>query len=838
MNWLVSNYNDKLLDSIKNDFFPLSELANEASFKTKKLQEFYQEAIITNDENELDLAEDLANNILQTLQLIKSKETEKVQRAEQLRIKFISYKENSLTLVSGLMKENKDLGEMGKEIKEMQESFVAFSNELEVYQKYRTKVFNDAIQTAKSRSENNIILGFATLGFGIIITIMMMISTKAYISNPIYSLAKASKLMATGQFPEPVEAKTKDELGVLIRQFNKMLGSIQENQGKLEFLIDNSRSISRTTSLLEFGRLIHELFDALIDEPVSIYLTSDNFIDLNKEEDHDHYYLTANGGISPSEPHFSETHKQSLILDPKTSTILARLYFQCNDAKFEEIKPILDALSSSIANSLSSIKLEQAMSLINAKNQQINAIFEAVPQGICLVNDRLQITGEPSAHLSKIVGDLDEKTPYPIIKYLFSDAELYSSINSVFQASIGEDPIFFEMNKHLLPTFSKIKWPQAKELEIDWQFIESNSVVDSIMLSIRDVTDLRELQRKTEQKTDEVAAIKQIIDIDARSFRDYITLCEELRNEYQHRNKENLPIIKRHLHTLKGNGRLIGLREIPDLIHGIEDIIDVQFEDDFMRPLFLKIEAYVSLYKKFREQKSGIKEHSVKSLRNAYNYVKDLSQDGGNSKNFLIIEDLLFSRAGKNIHGILEEIGKGAERASLEEGTPKPDISVHNDLNIVIESSILQNLLGCLNHLANNAVAHGLSNIQGAIHMTTHLDASHLVIELWDTGKGLNLNKLQEKASAEARELPDRDIGNLIFIQDTSTKSSTSTIAGRGVGMAAAKELLDDIGGSLDYEFTSPKNSDGFRPIKFVVKVPRDYLFESYRDFQQLKASS
>jgi two-component system chemotaxis sensor kinase CheA len=117
--------------------------------------------------------------------------------------------------------------------------------------------------------------------------------------------------------------------------------------------------------------------------------------------------------------------------------------------------------------------------------------------------------------------------------------------------------------------------------------------------------------------------------------------------------------------------------------------------------------------------------------------------------------------------------------------------------------------------MVRNAVDHGLE-LPGEREAagkpragTVSLQASHrgnsVVITVSDDGRGIDAERIRKKivakglvSSAEARELPDRDLIAYIWHPGLSTAETITDISGRGVGMDIVKSRIENLSGAVD----------------------------------------
>lgn len=132
-----------------------------------------------------------------------------------------------------------------------------------------------------------------------------------------------------------------------------------------------------------------------------------------------------------------------------------------------------------------------------------------------------------------------------------------------------------------------------------------------------------------------------------------------------------------------------------------------------------------------------------------------------------------------------------------------------------IDKLIVEELSDPLMHMIRNAIDHGIEAGQGRVEVgkplagTIALNAfqkgNHVMIEVEDDGRGIDLSKLTEKAislgklaRSEAEEMSRDEMLALIFLPGLSTRESADDVSGRGVGMDIVKTNISKLGGVID----------------------------------------
>jgi two-component system, chemotaxis family, sensor kinase CheA len=132
-----------------------------------------------------------------------------------------------------------------------------------------------------------------------------------------------------------------------------------------------------------------------------------------------------------------------------------------------------------------------------------------------------------------------------------------------------------------------------------------------------------------------------------------------------------------------------------------------------------------------------------------------------------------------------------------------------------IDKLIVEELSDPLMHMIRNAIDHGIEAGQGRVEVgkplagTIALNAfqkgNHVMIEVEDDGRGIDLARLTEKAitlgkltRSEAEEMSRDEALALIFLPGLSTRESADDVSGRGVGMDIVKTNISKLGGVID----------------------------------------
>ena len=138
-------------------------------------------------------------------------------------------------------------------------------------------------------------------------------------------------------------------------------------------------------------------------------------------------------------------------------------------------------------------------------------------------------------------------------------------------------------------------------------------------------------------------------------------------------------------------------------------------------------------------------------------------------------------------------------------------ISFHGE-ETELDKNVIEKINDPLVHIVRNAVDHGIESGNereergkpraGAIKLTAFHEAGTIVIEITDDGRGLNYQKILQKAreqgiAAEDREYAPAEIQQFILQPGFSTAETVTELSGRGVGMDVVKKNIEALRGTI-----------------------------------------
>ena len=151
-------------------------------------------------------------------------------------------------------------------------------------------------------------------------------------------------------------------------------------------------------------------------------------------------------------------------------------------------------------------------------------------------------------------------------------------------------------------------------------------------------------------------------------------------------------------------------------------------------------------------------------------------------------------------------------RQTAKELDKRANLEIHGT-QVELDRSVLEKLVGPLEHLLRNALDHGIESREerakrgkpetGEILLTVRQQGNEIAIEIADDGAGLDFERIKAKALAlglltgEA-EPNEARLVECIFAPGFSTAASITQISGRGVGMDVVRSEIAGLGGRVE----------------------------------------
>ncbi len=519
--------------------------------------------------------------------------------------------------------------------------------------------------------------------------------------------------------------------------------------------------------------------------------------------------------------------------------------------------------------------IENVESVVEEKTRDIRSIMEHIPLGIFMIETDQSIHRDHSQHLKELFQT--RKLEHLAVSHLLFDhcllgADEKSQALSCLQASLGEDLINFEMNIDALP-LALTRQTLAGRLEhfdLTWNAMEGpDGRVARILVTVRDVTDLKKLQTQNSAQQDELELIAEILKVPIVPFIRFMQSSRQLMNDnrllihsqaMQRKNPEALKMLFINTHTIKGAARSLYFKKLATSLHeseqylaGLRDqpletwdilTMDVQLQKTYR--ILDSYEAIASDKLGRRVDQMKFVDFRLEQITELYARLKaDMDRSEPKKPAAAVLADIrqlfhqkIFREAQEVLQELLDCLPLLAK--DLQKEIPKVRIETRG---ILLNERAEELFRNAFVHLLRNSMDHGIErptvrrrigkDPAGTITVEMRHVEDRMIMTLGDDGQGLPIHRIHEIGLARgliaAGDRVDREqIGHLIFNASLSTTNRLTEISGRGIGMNAVKSFIEAAGGHIRIEWLdqTPTSPD-YAAFLLVIDLPFATLFET-----------
>ncbi|HNG60711.1 MAG TPA: two-component regulator propeller domain-containing protein [Cellvibrionaceae bacterium] len=518
-------------------------------------------------------------------------------------------------------------------------------------------------------------------------------------------------------------------------------------------------------------------------------------------------------------------------------------------------------------NRILEIRVAERTSELREKNNDIQAMLSNMRQGLFTIEASGNIHQEYSLFLEEIY-ETKEIAGRNVMDLLFGNAQLggdtFDQIKEAIGSIIGEGEMSFDFNSHLL-----LKEYQAdidgntKHLSLDWSPIVADDIIAKLMVSVRDVTQLKQMEAEAKSKKRELDIISQLLNVPAKKFLAFAestkTFIAENRKHIHATaaySESVVALLFRNMHTIKGNCRTFAFGYFSDIVHEVETVYstlknavdETPWEQEKLLADLASVDTILAEYERVfytvlgrGDGTTGARDQNgfwadSKAMQTIQTCIDKVAQDFpavGKAQYFAPVLSMLEKAQSNTLDEVLADIVDSLGSIATQLDKERPLVKIDAE-NVRIKTSSNELLTNVFAHILRNSVDHGIESPadrvqkgkaeRGTISISAEAVDGHLDIHVRDDGQGINVDKLFQKGVETGRwkegEKPTyQEIAQLIFVSGISTKDQVSDISGRGVGMDAAMQFLLEHGGAISLNLADTQAS-GPAQIGTGVKIP------------------
>lgn len=436
-------------------------------------------------------------------------------------------------------------------------------------------------------------------------------------------------------------------------------------------------------------------------------------------------------------------------------------------------------------------------------------LLDNVGQGFMTIGSDLKINAEYSLACESINNTKVNLEGVQIMEILATEESdknfIEDLFNKIFEKEIDQKALYIS----LLP--EEIILPN-KVLHVEYKVVSGIKGEPQMLIITTDITEQRNLESRVEEERNILQMIVKVI----MNRSDFYDLLKEFKifttTDFEAAKINAYEDTLRELHTFKGSFSQYYLNQCTDYLNELEERItnDPREMCNINKEQLLNIlDKDIQIIKSYvgddffeEEDTYTIGEQQVLDLEYK---LKDILPEYEFNKVLPLIQSIRHKTVQELLNSYPDYTYKLAKR--LEK--PVQQFSISGD-KVYVDSTIYYKVFKTLVHIFRNAVDHGIENEEERLMFKKSPRASiccdigdfkdYFRITIKDDGRGIEPMEIVEKAKKKGfyQGEEGKDIYNLLFKDGFTTMESATAISGRGIGLAAVKYAVEELGGTVE----------------------------------------
>jgi HPt (histidine-containing phosphotransfer) domain-containing protein/PAS domain-containing protein len=433
------------------------------------------------------------------------------------------------------------------------------------------------------------------------------------------------------------------------------------------------------------------------------------------------------------------------------------------------------------------------------RERSLQLVLDSTGDGMLSVTLDGLVQAERSRAASAWLGEANG-APEPVWSLFHPDDPGAAAALRMAFEQLVDDALPFELSAEQMP---KRLLRSGRTLDLSWKAVIEDGTMKRILVVARDITERLEaekLEREAKELQDLVGSVLR----DKAGFSEGVNDAKSLLRVIE--SVDDPEVMRRALHTLKGNMAMFGFHQLAAACHELEDALTEtgnRVTREQVTLLREKLEAtlgrvkevigsdFLSLVEVFDRDIDRL----MRALEQRYDHAA--------------LHAFVASWRDESVETVLRRFAAQASRiaASLD----KEVEVVVEDGSVRVPAGELRTFWSGIVHAIRNAIDHGIETPdervaagkrpQGLLSLRASVEARTLTLEVEDDGRGIDFDGLREAARRRGLPCDTRtDLIEAMFIDGVTTKSQVTSLSGRGVGMAALRQACRDLGGTLEID--------------------------------------
>jgi HAMP domain-containing protein/HPt (histidine-containing phosphotransfer) domain-containing protein len=457
---------------------------------------------------------------------------------------------------------------------------------------------------------------------------------------------------------------------------------------------------------------------------------------------------------------------------------------------------------------------------IARRNADMRRVLDNVGEGFLLLDKDGVIGTERSAVVDRWFGAIDPGSTLASVLGR-AQATLGKSFQMGWEALIDEF-LPRELCVAQLPSRASL---EGRHFEFRYRLVETDGVLESVIVVITDATSEIERARADAQQRDFVQAVTRLV-ANRAAFVKFLREADDLVSRITTSGGDRVAVV-RNIHTLKGICALQCIGQVAETCHAVESrVLETNAEI-----AHADVEQIASVWRSFAASLRPVLD--IDQAERLEIDAADMSE----------LSDALIARApharilalveswkGERVSSRLRELGEQAEALALKLGRASVDIEVEAG-RLRAPNSAWADLWSSLIHLVRNAVDHGIEPMservsankapRARLALRARRNREVMTLSISDDGRGIDWDAIEARAVALGlkHETP-AELVDAMFADGLSTRTDVTEVSGRGVGLSAIRAAVVALGGTISVQ------SERGRGTTFELTLPSSTAHE------------
>jgi len=440
-----------------------------------------------------------------------------------------------------------------------------------------------------------------------------------------------------------------------------------------------------------------------------------------------------------------------------------------------------------------------AQAELSERNRAMRLIFDNVAQGLVTIDLNGVMALERSAVVDTWFGVPPPSSTLPA--YLAERAPTFAQALELGLEQLREDWLPQQTALEQLPARFSV---DERAFNVSYTPITEEGRLTRLLVIVNDVTELLARER-AERMQRELVTVFQRISADRSGVEEFVIegagLVARLRDEH------DPPTQRRLLHTLKGNTALYGLDSYAVLAHEIESELVHQSTGLSDEQRLQLVNAWKENMRWVGELLGYARRDRVEVARTELEGLAERARRGAGGSELLPTISQWFREP---VECRLERLADHAVALARRLGKPAPRVVLAGN-GLRLDTEYWAPYWSEMVHVVRNAVDHGIEPPElrrlackpeaGTLEVHAQHSEGNVLISVRDDGAGVDWEAVRRKARAcgLAHET-ERDLTEALFADGFTLREQITDISGRGVGLAALREVVRELGGSVVVE--------------------------------------